>query len=128
VPTTKRFNKCESKAPLPIRAIGALDAHQDIAKFIGQRFGNLKCLGMGFNVKRAGKKNSCAMWVCRCDCGVYVQRTLAAIRNPANDEDACEQCRHLKTLKRSDLFRRTGRDVERRDLPGAPSQTKRPLQ
>ena len=51
-------------------------------------------------------------WVMRCDCGSYVIRSNKAACNKANDADACEECKHVLYLKRSELYRRTGKDVE----------------
>ena len=51
-------------------------------------------------------------WVMRCDCGSYVIRSNKAACNPANDADACEECRHVMYLKRTELHRRTGKDVD----------------
>lgn len=70
----------------------------------GSRRGRLVVVGLSDG---AGLK-----WVMRCDCGAYVVRTNKAANNPANTADACEECRHVLYLKRADVHRRTGKDVE----------------
>lgn len=50
-----------------------------------------------------------ARWVVRCACGKYEYRTAKAIKNRANNEDACEYCRKVMVAKRAHEYRtRTG--------------------
>lgn len=51
-------------------------------------------------------------WVVRCSCGVYTLRTTKAVKNPANERDCCEQCRHLRHLKEKDNFLRTNKNIK----------------
>jgi len=55
-------------------------------------------------------------WVARCDCGSFVIRTNKAMRNAANEADACEECRHILYAKRAELWRRTGKHVELKEF------------
>jgi hypothetical protein len=69
----------------------------------GAQFGSFTVCGLSVNHK--GK------WVVRCRCGRWSLRRAAAIKNPANEGDCCEECRQLVYLRRSEYFRRTGRDM-----------------
>ena len=59
----------------------------------------------------SGKTNG-SVWLCRCDCGDYETRKTRAIKNPENKDDCCQKCRHLKHLKRSEYWRRTGKEMQ----------------
>lgn len=39
-----------------------------------------------------------------------------AVLNPENAQDRCEHCRHLAFLKREEIWRRDGRDVDVREF------------
>lgn len=78
---------------------------------VGHRFGRMVVLGLSFETR-----SKHATWSVRCDCGVYTLRTAKAIRNPNNSSDCCDVCRHLLYLKRKDIYRRTGIDVDERNI------------
>lgn len=63
-------------------------------------------------------------YVMRCQCGTYTVRKSKTLRNEAN-YDMCEHCRHLMTLKRSEHWRRTGKDISWQELDGVAEETKR---
>lgn len=50
-----------------------------------------------------------ARWVVRCACGKFEYRTAKAIKNRANNEDACEYCRKVMVAKRSHEHRNSTR-------------------
>lgn len=75
---------------------------------VGRRFGRFTVLGLSACSSRA--------WVVRCDCGRYSLRTSKAIKNPVNVGDMCEHCRHLVYLRRTDIWRRTGKHVDLNEL------------
>lgn len=79
----------------------SVPGYSDLA---GVRRGRLVVVGLS--------ESAALKWVMRCDCGSYVIRTNKAARNEANDADACEECRHVLYLKRTELHRRTGKDTE----------------
>ncbi len=86
----------DSDVPMPTRR-----PPKDALDLSGVRRCRLVVIGLSSDV--AGK------WVCRCDCGTYVYRSAKAIKNERNN-DRCEQCRHLAHLRRTDEFRRTGKN------------------
>lgn len=61
----------------------------------GRRLGRLTVTG--FIGKRNPKKK--ALWLVRCDCGTYEERTGATIKNAFADS-ACADCRYLEGVKR----------------------------
>lgn len=71
----------------------------------GIKFGKFTVVGY---LERNKKKGS--LWLVRCTCGDYESRRGKAIDNPENAWDCCEKCRHVMTLRRSDHFRRTGKN------------------
>lgn len=73
----------------------------------GARIGRLKVIGL----YRGGSG-----WVCRCDCGTYCVRKAKSILNENNKQDRCEECRHQLYLKRAEIYRKTGKDVDINDL------------
>lgn len=106
----KRIQTADSETPLPTAIIERMNpqARTVAETVIGRRCGRLTVLGL--SADRKGR------WVVRCQCGTYTLRTYKAITNPANTVDCCEQCRHLLYLKRAEIHRRTGKDVEWSDL------------
>jgi hypothetical protein len=79
----------------------SVPGYSDLA---GVRRGRLVAIGLS--------EGAALKWVMRCDCGAYVIRTNKAARNEANTADACEECLHVMYLKRSEFYRRTGKDTE----------------
>ena len=93
----KTILTADQPTPIPTRRV----SHGiDLA---GHVQGRLTVIGLARDVPK--------MWVARCVCGTYTTRTAKALRNPCNNHDACETCRHLNYLKRTDYFRRTGKDL-----------------
>jgi hypothetical protein len=74
----------------------------------GNRAGRLTVLGLSADFNR--------QWVVRCDCGRYSTRRKKSILNPENTQDRCAHCRYLAFLKRNEVWRRTGKDVDIRDF------------
>ena len=74
--------------------------------FAGVKFGRFTVIGLSRTFK--------ARWVVRCSCGRFEVRRAKAIKNPRNSGDACDHCRHLEYLKRTDFYRRNGFDMEER--------------
>lgn len=74
----------------------------------GRRVGRFTVIGVA--------RHFAAQWVVRCDCGRYSTRRAKAIKNAENTQDRCEHCRYLASLKRSELWRRTGRSANIRDF------------
>ena len=91
----------ESKNPIKLKKIPdsyfLSDSFNDLT---GRRRGRLTVLGLS----AVGKG-----WVVRCDCGVYTIRKAKAILNENNEQDRCEECRHLAHLKRNEYRLRTGK-------------------
>lgn len=76
-------------------------------ELVGVRFGRLTVLGYAFDFK--------GMWCVRCDCGTYALRKTKAVKNPRNNRDRCEECRHLEQIQNSDHWRRTGKNLPGRE-------------
>ena len=57
-----------------------------------------------------GQKNEHSRWLARCLCGIYEARSGRAVRNPKNTHDCCWQCHRLARLRKSEAWRRTGKD------------------
>ena len=93
----------ESFVPFPMKPVP-----KNAPALVGRRFGRLTVKGL--SLCGSGR------WVCRCLCGTYVMRKAKAITNPENWGDRCSECQHLAYLKREELWRRTGRDVDIREL------------
>ena len=71
----------------------------------GQRFGRFTVVGyLGPVGKTLGKgRKRMALWLVRCACGAFEQRGARALRNPANADDCCGDCRNLKFLRQRAL-------------------------
>lgn len=50
-----------------------------------------------------------ARWSLRCSCGRFSLRRAKSIKNPKNDIDRCERCRHLAAKQKSHIYHSTGR-------------------
>lgn len=103
-PSVKRLNEVCSPFPLEIRRVKLQ------ADLTGTRNGRL--LVMGYHGGTKGK----ARWVSRCDCGNYTLRSRKAILNPENRGDRCVLCRHQAYLKRAQVHREYGKEVDVRDI------------
>ena len=73
----------------------------------GRSKGWLKVLGM---MQGGGGR-----WVVRCVCGTYTTRSAKSIKSAeiklAANFDACRECMHIAHMKREEIYRRTGKDV-----------------
>lgn len=76
----------------------------------GLRVGRLVVIGVYANPNPS--KNTRRLWVCRCDCGMFVTRKTKVVSNPANFIDRCLDCRNLLHLKRQDRRNSTGKWVD----------------
>ena len=93
VVTQPHFEVCPPMRPAP----GSRDG--TFVDLTGTKFGRFVVLGV-YDAPR--NKNTVLTWVCRCACGHYETRKTKAVRNPANADDCCAYCQHLKYLKRKD--------------------------
>ncbi|MDK9373397.1 hypothetical protein QQF54_08520 [Lelliottia sp. V106_10] len=112
----KKCEQGDSELPLPTLQRCELDyqqrAHLDALK--GHRFGRMAVIGIA--ALQPTQKKGGMRFVVRCACGVYTYRRSQAIRNPKNKTDCCDNCRHLLHLKRSEIYRRTGKEVSWEEL------------
>lgn len=72
---------------------------------VGTIFGRMRVMGC----KPADGRDK-AMYVCRCTCGAYEYRSAKAIRNPANQSDACYACRCIAQRRRNAHWKATGQE------------------
>lgn len=101
----KKIQTADSPVPIAIREINRSErANPEFVDLTGSRIGRFTVIGAA--------KYVLGRWVVRCDCGTYSLRSSRAIKNAANSQDRCEQCRHLAALKREEYYRRTGRDTD----------------
>ena len=77
---------------------------REVENLTGRTFGRFTVIGWFAECK--------GLWVVRCACGDYETRKTRSVRNPQNNKDACENCRHLMFLQREKHFLRTGRDKD----------------
>lgn len=100
-----KYGGIESDTPIATKPIAKANiANPGFTDLTGCRFGRYVVIGVARDVAKA--------WVVRCECGRYAIRSSKAIKNPANSQDCCRQCRHLMQLQRTDYWLRTGRDKE----------------
>lgn len=99
----------DSDLPIATRPFTKAELKQQcFVDLTGFRVGRLSVIGAARDFK--------GRWVVRCDCGKYSTRRAKSIKNPENVQDRCEHCRHLAFLKRNELWRRTGKHYDIRDL------------
>lgn len=99
----KHITCADQAVPFKVRKIAKdMQANPSFVDLTGVRFGRFVVYGLAANHQ--------ARWACRCDCGRYALRSAKAIKNPSNDLDRCDHCRHLAFLKREEEWRQTGRD------------------
>lgn len=105
----------DSDFPLPTLAFHQLYGQQvgQYKSLRGYKFGLLTVVGIAVSQGARGKGTR---FVVRCDCGVYTYRRSKSVRNPNNNIDRCEHCRHLLFLKREEHFRRVGKDTDLREF------------
>lgn len=103
----------EFLSPPPMRDKRHFPTNPNFTDLTGWTKGRFKVVGL-----LAGTKSS--TWVVRCACGTYSTRTAKSIKsvetNTAARFDACRECMHLAWLKRDEVWRRTGRDVNLEDV------------
>jgi hypothetical protein len=105
----KKQNNNDSELPLAIKRLNDSDlAQKDFQDLTGRTVGRFTVQGLSLDSPRH--------WVVRCVCGRYSTRRAKAIKNPANSQDRCEHCRHLASLQRSEIYRRTGKNADIRDF------------
>lgn len=107
-PTLKPGTEREQKEPFATRPLSAIPLN--IRHLISFHFGRLVVIGYSTEPGR---------WVVRCACGTYSLRRTKAVTNPVNIADACRSCRAMLQIQRRDVSRRTGREVDIEELPGA---------
>ena len=97
------------KTPLPIRKRlkdFCLKGGEDLTD---RTVGRLTVIGLynPFGKERSKTdKERGGRWVVRCTCGSFELRRAKAIKNPANSNDCCYECRYLEKLKEKDRYRR----------------------
>jgi hypothetical protein len=110
----KRITNGALQSPVPMPLRPATKQLLNTAGFVdctGKTIGRLTCIGLiSLDCDYSG-------WLMRCSCGQYVNRSQKAILNPRNDLDRCENCRHMHFLKKSERWRRTGKDTDLKDIP-----------
>jgi hypothetical protein len=84
-----------------------------LESLVGLKVGRLVVTGLldAKNLKGKGAK-----WLCRCLCGNYTSRRAKALKNPANDGDRCDLCRHNVFLQREQFYLRNGKDKHIREF------------
>jgi hypothetical protein len=88
-PITKRITTFHSHMPLPIEETPSPLDGLVFAKFTV----------IGKLLSEYSHPNRGASYVVRCQCGSYEIRKAKAIRNPANVNDCCAECRTVRYLR-----------------------------
>lgn len=103
----------EFTSPPPLRQRNQYPKDNGFIDLAGRKKGRFTVIGLlaGGNART---------WVVRCACVTYTTRTTKSIksvdRNPAANLDACRECMHLAYIKRNEIYRRTGRNADIRDV------------
>jgi hypothetical protein len=106
--TGKGFKYKSSKIIDCFHSIGPPPIDRAKCDYLRLRKGRLTILGYLLN--------KTSKLVVRCDCGIYTVRTVKAIKNKNNKADMCQECKHLIYLKRYEIYRRTGKQVEESEI------------
>jgi hypothetical protein len=98
----------DSDFPLPMLVIDdEMRSRPNFRDLTGLRVGRLQvlCVAAGFNGR----------WVCRCFCGRYTRRHKKFLvkEQPEKTQTVCNQCKLLAKAKSDDLFRRTGKRIDK---------------
>ena len=94
----KRIANVHSPTPLPTRSMWFTEKRNpEFVNLTGTKFGQMTVIGISADHKK--------VWVVRCVCGKYETRSSKAIKNPNNQDDCCQWCRHLKYLQRKDAYK-----------------------
>lgn len=89
----------DSPFPLPTRPLGQ-NEKEDLS---GRKIGRLSVVG------RSATDNG--KWVCRCSCGTYILRKSKSLLAESGKTCPCHQCERLAVSKKSEYYRRTGKDI-----------------
>ena len=88
-------------SPTPLETWTPIDPYwKDLS---GLKIGRLLVIGFSRDFK--GK------WVCRCACGTYCVRSKKALTSTTHQPLPCHQCYRLAVKRKSDFFKRTGKDA-----------------
>lgn len=84
-----------------------------VDRLVGKRKGNFTIKGVLLQEKETRK----ALWVVRCDCGLYEVRTHKSLNNLNNVNDSCRVCnkRNRYKLEHANFIKRC-KEVERKKL------------
>lgn len=98
----KKIQTQDSQLPIPF---GPVDPKSEV--HAGLKRGFLTVLGRAEGA--ATVKG--APYVCKCSCGYYTVRRARALKNPANDKDACALCLHKQFLARRREYLTFGKNL-----------------
>ena len=91
-------------APATIKVPSHIDT------LVGQEFGRFKVIGL--LTLEPAYKNRDSLWLVRCACSHFESRRSKSILNPKNNEDRCDNCRHIARLQRAQDFKSTRRSSD----------------
>ncbi len=74
--------------------------------YTGTQIGYFRVIGL---LDRSRKNANGSLWLVRCACGKYENRRNKALRNPANSDDRCQECRFVAQCRATSRFSRRGR-------------------
>lgn len=81
-----------SKEPLAIGPITSCERRSiGFVNYTNYKYGWFTVIGKSATTKK--------MWVVKCSCGNYEHRSVRAMTNPRNQNDKCEECCRLESLK-----------------------------
>ena len=95
VPNKKILQRHWESPPKPLSS-----PPPDIKNLVGMKFGFFTV----FAYYESHWKNGGSVWLVRCNCGHYETRRSKAVLNPDNNEDRCDNCRHLQYLHEKSHF------------------------
>jgi hypothetical protein len=84
----KKINAAHWREPPPTKKFPSLSKND----LTGIKFGRFTVVGYLRDMRKR--------WLVRCVCGAFESRTAKAIRNPKNEEDRCQICRHTAHLRK----------------------------
>ena len=93
-PEVSKANMYDSDLPIVVLA-----TPRGVDSLVGKRSGRLSVIGYhGARIKSNGEIVT-HRWVMRCDCGRWTVRKSRAIKTPKTEEDCCDTCNHLRSVK-----------------------------
>lgn len=102
--SSKKIQQVHSDTPIVCKPVP-----KDVQDFTRTRRGRLTVWGY---LEKATTNGHGPLWLVRCDCGQYEARRAKALKGAnALKPDGCQQCCQLAYLRKSEHFRRTGRDL-----------------